>query len=387
MLRTRLVFMQLLLSVALISALGSSLRASDHIDGEITKTEPLADLSDFYAFPSRGGDAVSLILNTYPIAHSDAHFSARISYAFEIRAAQVAGKAFRLSDGLRIECSFQDEHDEAHSVTCATDTGLKVGGVENEVGLENGLGVFFGRRSDPFFFNSDWATATSTTGQIAESDGENTMDALNALSLAVQIDRSLLPGQGMLALAVGAFTDDDGQARFLDRIGRPEITNVTLIHRAGDEDIRDDLNRQPAFGIAEDAIAKKRQRLAEAIRYYDALDGQADWSDVSSNALVQILSADHLMMDPSKPCEGDRFFEIERAVLEGQPHESCGGRKPGDDLIDRLYSLYIAKDREIFGDGVDAPQTPTSGEFPHLAPPERGLWTWFKTWLGNRRAR
>ena len=387
MLRTRLVFTKFLLSLALILAFAPLLRASDHIDGEITKTESLADLSDFYAFPSRGGEAVSLILNTYPIAHSDAHFSARISYAFEIRAAEVVGNAFRLGRGLRIECRFQDEHDEAHSVSCATGSGLKVEAIENEVGRENGLGIFFGRRSDPFFFNSDWATATSTTGQIAESDGENTMDALNALSLAVQIDRSLLPGQGLHALAVGAFTDEDGKARFLDRIGRPEITNVTLIHRDSDEDIRDDLNQQPAFGIAEDAIAKKRKRLEEAIRYYDALDGQTDWSEEASEALVQILSADHLMLDPGKPCDGDRFFEIERAVLDGQSHESCGGRKPDDDLIDRLYSLYITNDREVIGDGVGAPQTPTSEEFPHLAPPERGIWTWFKTWLGNRRAR
>ena len=361
--------------------------ASDHIDGEITRTEPLADLSDFYAFPSQDGAALSMILNTYPIAHSGAHFSERIGYAFEIRSAVISEGTVLTPEGIRIECVFQHEHGAGHFLRCEGDNGLNAETTEDQVGPDGVLKVFFGRRSDPFFFNSDWATETSTEGRIAESDGENTMSALNALSLAVQIDRSALPGQGLLALAVEAFTDDGGQRRYLDRIGRPEITNVTLIHRGSDEDIRDAMNQQPAFGFSETVLEKKRARLNDAIAYYDALDGQTDWTAEAAGSLTELLLDDFLLLDLSMPCDGDQFFQIERSLLDGKSPRSCGGRKPEDDLIDRLYSLYIANDRVAIGDGVDAPQTPTSPVFPHLAAPETGFWSWFKTWLGNRRAR
>lgn len=361
--------------------------ASDHIDGDITKTEPLADLSDFYAFPSNGGQAVSLILNTYPIAHAAAHFSSRISYAFELRSAQSSYGRFRTGAALRITCRFDDEHDAAHSMTCQTDTGEGATVRQDQVGAEGPMRLYFGRRSDPFFFNSDWATATSTEGVLAVSDGENTISSLNVLSLAVQIDRAILPGDGMLALAVEAFTQDGGQRRQLDRIGRPEITNVTLIHRGDSRDIRDLVNAQPAFDMADPAVQQMQNRLGEAIRYYDALDGQQDWSADQASELVAILRDDFLVLDPRKPCDGDDFFEIERAVLNVGQHVTCGGRKPTDDIIDRLYTLYVTNDRKIIGDSVDAPFKPISPDFPHLAKPQSGVWAWFKTWLGNRRAR
>lgn len=372
---------------ALIS-FGTLAVASDHIDGEVTKDEPLADLSDFYAFPSDGGSKLSLILNTYPIASSGAHFSSKISYAFEIRAASIAGGSISTGQGMRIECSFDDEHDDAHAVTCSSDTGLTATARQGEVGGSGPIRVFFDRRSDPFFFNTDWATETSTEGRISDEEGDNTMSSLNALSLAVQIDRgSILDGAGLIALAVEAYTDEASERYHFDRVGRPEITNVTLIGRGDDEDIRDIVNQQPAFGMSDAALGKMETRLGEAIRYYDGLDGQEDWSDDAAAALIGILKQDFLVLDMNQPCDAPGFFEIERALLDGQEHASCGGRKPTDDIIDTLYTLYIARNREVYGDGVDAPDQPVSDEFPYLAPPVIGFGSWAKTKLGDWKAR
>ena len=108
--------------------------ASDHIDGEVTKEEPLSDLSDFYAFPSDDASKLSLILNTYPIASSGAHFSSKISYAFEIRRASVGNGAISAGQGMRVECRFDDEHEDAPSVTCTSDNGLTATARQGEVG-------------------------------------------------------------------------------------------------------------------------------------------------------------------------------------------------------------------------------------------------------------
>ena len=362
--------------------------ASDHIDGEVTKEEPLSDLSDFYAFPSDDASKLSLILNTYPIASSGAHFSSKISYAFEIRRASVSEGAISAGQGMRVECRFDDEHDDAHSVTCTSDNGLTATARQGEVGGQGPMQVFFDRRSDPFFFNADWATETSIEGRISDVDGNNTMSSLNALSLAVQIDRAaVLDGAGLIALAAEAYTGEGSDRSYLDRVGRPEITNVTLIGRGDDEDIRDIVNQQPAFGMTATAIGKMETRLEEAIRYYDGLDGQQDWTDETSAALIGILKQDFLVLDLDQPCYAPGFFEIERAFLEGLQHVSCGGRKPTDDIIDTLYTLYIARNREAIGDGVDAPDQPVSAEFPHLAPPVMGFGSWVKTRLGDWQAR
>lgn len=372
----------------LTGGIASMALASDHIDGEMTKEEPLADLSDFYAFPSDGGAKLSLILNTYPIASSGAQFSSGISYAFEIRAASVQESSFALGEGMRIECGFADERGNALSVTCSSDRGLTATAERGDVSGSGPLRVFYDRRSDPFFFSADWATATSLEGEIAESDGKNTMSSLNVLSLALQIDRTAVPGGGgLVALAVEAFTEDGGTRRYLDRVGRPEITNVTLIHRGDGEDIRDAVNHEPAFDMSDAAVAKMEARLSEAIRYYDDLDGQQDWSADMAWRLITVLKQDVLVLDLDQPCDQPGFFEIERAMLDGQPHTSCGGRKVTDDIIDTLYSLYITRNREVVGDGVDAPDLPVSDDFPHLAPPVSGFGSWLKTSLGDWRAR
>ncbi len=380
-------FMGMLALCACVAA-KSLASASDHIDGELTKGEPLSDLSDFYAFPSDGGTKLSLILNTYPIAGSGARFSPKVSYAFEIRRAAASGRYFTAGDGMRIECRFDDEDDASQSVLCISDDGLSAAAQRDEIGAPGPLRVSFGRRSDPFFFDADWATATSLEGRIAESDRDNTMSSLNVLSLAVQIDRVEVPGGGgLLALAVEAFSDEGGTRKYLDRIGRPEITNVTLIGRGQDEDIRDMVNQQPALGMSVDAVAKMETRLEEAIRYYDGLDGQEDWTGETSAALIEVLKQDFLVLDMDQPCDQPGYFEIERAMLDGQPHSSCGGRKVTDDIIDTLYTLYITRNREQIGDGVDAPDQPVSDSFPHLAPPVTGVGSWLKTKLGSWKAR
>ncbi|MEM7211221.1 MAG: DUF4331 family protein, partial [Pseudomonadota bacterium] len=301
-------------SMAISMGLASATMASDHIDGVVTAEHPLSDLSDFYVFPSQSGTALTLVLNTYPIASSSAHFSEKVSYGFVIRKVDLSGGAFNLGEEFRIDCAFAQEHSDSHSVTCSGSNGLTVSTTEDTDSGAGPLRAFFGRRSDPFFFNKSWAETTSKENKIGTPSDSDTLGSLNVLSLVLEVEKTeIFGGTGMIALAVEGYTQDSPGAprRYLDRIGRPEITNVTLTTRGEDVDIRDLVNWQPAFGASDEALTAMTKRLEEMIVYYDALDGETDWPEADAQALIDILRDDYLTFDFDKPCTKTGFFEIE----------------------------------------------------------------------------
>jgi hypothetical protein len=83
-----------------------------------------------------------------------------------------------------------------------------------------------------------------------------------------------------------------------------------------------------------------------------------------------LLLADFLVVDTSKPFAEDTFLEIERAVLAGRPHTTCGGRPLTDDIVDTLYTVLVGGlDGARISDGVDQPTRPPSRNFPYLVAP------------------
>jgi hypothetical protein len=104
---------------------------------------------------------------------------------------------------------------------------------------------------------------------------------------------------------------------------------------------------------------------------FDRLDGKADWPLGADGAhpLTELLLADYLVVDLSRPYAEDSFLEIERALLEGRPHATCGGRSLNEDTMDTLYTLLISGGAQRISDGVDQPTLSAGGVFPYLAPP------------------
>ena len=66
---------------------------SHHISGPRAVAEPIADITDLYAFPSpeRPGSLV-LVLNTLPFAPPSAQFSDGLIYRFRLRPLTAAGR-------------------------------------------------------------------------------------------------------------------------------------------------------------------------------------------------------------------------------------------------------------------------------------------------------
>jgi len=252
--------------------------------------------------------------------------------------------------------------------------------VHDERGAEaDGLRVFAGLRSEPFFIDFE-AAQRLVKGEIAFTDpGKLTGQGANVLSLVVEVDsRPLVQAAGGPLFAVVAETIADGKLPIrLERVGRPEIKNLILIAKNHDPvnrdlEIRDLYNLEDAFHIGPDYRNAYRSRFNANLAFFDTVDGKTDWALApdGTHPLTELLLADFMVVDVSKPFAEDSFLEIERAMLDGRAHMSCGGRSLNDDVMDTLYTLLInAGKGPRISDHVDQATQRASFIFPYLAPP------------------
>lgn len=365
--------------------------SSDHIDGPVTTKHAVGDITDLYAFPAPSNpDRLSLVLNVYPMVSTKGHFSKKVQYNFLIRKVRNVGKYFSTEDETRLSCSFNDAHAPLHYITCKSNDGLvaraEVGGSKSS----GDFSLFAGMRSDPFFFNADWAITTSNESIIPPPNPKNTMSRLNVLSIVIELDRPLIFGGDFELLAIAAesntYDSPTSDPRRLDRVGRPEITNVTLVARGG-EDVRDEYNLESPFEVNLHNRQKYFSKIIDNLEYYDQLDNQQDWSRPEIEDLASILVDDYLVLDLTKPCtERTGFLAIELAILKGQAHDSCGGRQLNDDIMDTLYSTYINHNLgEAIGDGVDKPYKKIANSFPYLRKPDKDILARIKAFLAAKK--
>ena len=163
----------------------------------------------------------------------------------------------------------------------------------------------------------------------------------------------------------------------IERFGRPEIKNVIMSMKEYDKvnrdlEMRDLYNLEDAFHMSKDYRGAYRARLNANLAAIDRLDGKTDWplGPDGAHPLTELLLDDYLVVDVSKPFAEDSYFEIERAALQGRPHETCGGRSLNDDVMDTIYTLLVnAGNGPRISDGVDQATVPACEDFPYLAPP------------------
>ena len=253
--------------------------------------------------------------------------------------------------------------------------------VHDEQGASSdGLRVYAGLRAEPFFIDVPALIETQKTGRLAFKEvGTNTAIGFNVLSIVVEADCQpwLRSGCGPLLAVVGETVVAGKLPVRIERIGRPEIKNVILQLKQFDQvnrdlEVRDLYNLEDAFHISKDYGGVYRARMHANLAMNDRLDGKIDWplGPDGVHPLTELLLADYLVVDITKPYAADSFFEIEQATLDGRAHQTCGGRSLNDDVIDKELTLLVngGKGPRV-SDGVDRPQTPVSDAFPYQAPP------------------
>ena len=361
---------------------------SDHISGPRALAEPIADITDVYAFPSpeRTGRLV-LVMNTLPFAQPSDRFSDGLVYRFRIRpltpgAGNDSAPFVVAEDEFVFDCVFAEPDDDAaQQGTCTTPAGETVtSGVDDERGASgDGVRVFAGQRWDPFIMDAPAALKTIATGKLAFTDsGEIYLDGKNVLSLVLEVDCGrVFPGLELVGVVAETLTRGKLNVR-IERVGRPEVKNLMLAPKQFDPvnrdlEIRDLYNMEDAFHLSSTYEGAYRARLNANLAFWDGLDGKTDWPAGGDGAhpLTELVLADYLVVDVTKPyVEQGSFLEIERAHREGRAHETCGGRAPNDDVMDTLFTLLVnAGNGPVVRDGVDQSSRPASHGFPYLAAP------------------
>jgi hypothetical protein len=222
------------------------------------------------------------------------------------------------------------------------------------------------------------ALKTIATGKLAFTDpGAIYMDGKNVLSLVVEVDCAQVLNDVELVGVVAETLTRGKLAVRIERVGRPEVKNMMLAPKQFDPvnrdlEIRDLYNMEDTFRLADGYQGAYRARLNANLAFWDGLDGKTDWptDDNGTHPLTELVLADYLVVDPSKPhAEQGSFLEIERAAREGRAHETCGGRALNDDVMDTIFTLLInAGNGPVIRDGVDQSTRPGSRSFPYLAP-------------------
>jgi len=364
---------------------------ADHFSGPRAIADPASDITDVFTFPSpeRPGRLV-LVMDVFPAAGASALFSDALTHRFRLRTVTATNRAFAVGpDEYAVDITFDapvvgagGDLVQVGRCTAAGEPELPFR-VGDEAGAEApGVRVFAGVRLDPFFIDLRGAQATEAAERLAfrGDDAVNSLDGLNCLSIVVELDFARVLGRDagpLLAVVAETTARGGGRPVRLERMGRPEIKNIIMSSRKFDTvnrdlEIRDVYNAEDTFSLSRDYVDAYRSRLNANLAFFDRMDGAITWApdDAGTHPLTELLLADFLVVDVSKPFTDGSFLEIERAVLAGRPHTTCGGRPLNDDIVDVLYTLLVRGiDGRRVSDGVDEGTRPATRTFPYLLGP------------------
>jgi len=365
---------------------------SDHISGPRAIADPVTDITDVFAFPSPESPRhLVLIMNVFPYAGPSACFSDAVIYRLRVRSVSIAPntRAFAVEAGeftfdltFDVPAGSESGGQPVQQGRCTMTNGKTVPFRVND---ENGAGaaglhVFAGQRSDPFFLDGPMAAQTLATRQLAfKQVGSDRLYGKNVLAIVLTIEwATVLEGGPLFAVVCETLRSGKRPIR-LERVGRPEIKNISLGAKIFDPvnrdlEIRDLYNNEDAFNLSEHYVGAYRARLNANLAFYDGLDGKTDWplDEHGNHPLTGLLLADYLVVDASKPFSETSYLEIEQAMLEGREHSTCGGRWLNEDVVDFILTLYVnAGNGPRISDGVDGPITWSSNVYPYMAPPNR----------------
>ena len=164
---------------------------SDHFSGPAVMGDPSVDITDFFAFPSpeRPGNLV-LIMNVFPMATAQSLFSDVVTHRFRLR------PLTRTTVGVKpgaaeytIDVTFGDVQGEGsvQEGVVVTSDGQRQSFVVGSPSEKDGLRIFAGLVSDPFFMDVEAALRTDLSGKLSFDTSVNTVESRDVLSIVVEI--------------------------------------------------------------------------------------------------------------------------------------------------------------------------------------------------------
>ena len=260
---------------------------SDHISGPRALADPIADITDVYAFPSpeRPGHLV-LVVNTLPFAQpSDALLGrARLPVPSATRDGEVPCDAMprpQVRRARRRLCrSRAGEARRGQLGTCTTAVGrVRRRRVKTRTAAQaDGIRVVRGPRWDPFILDAPAALRTVATGS---SPSPTKLDLPRRQERPRPRRRARLPrllGDVELVGVVAETRTRGSLPVRIERVGRPEVKNLMLGPKQFDQvnrdlEIRDLYNMEDAFELGERTTVPTAHGSNANLAFWDGLDG------------------------------------------------------------------------------------------------------------------
>jgi hypothetical protein len=360
---------------------------SDHFSGPAVIGDPSVDITDLYCFPSpeRPGNLV-LIMDVFPLATPQSFFSNVLTHRFRLR--PLTRSQGTLAHGTAehtIDVSFNDvpEGTSVQKGNIVTSDGREAGFAVGERLEQDGMRVFTGLISDPFFMDVEAALRTDAFGKLSFNTAANTVQFRDVLSIVVEVPSPPIVEQFNGVTQIAAIAENivtrRGKPIRIERLGRPEIKNFVLANTTHDPrtkgvELRDLYNKEDAFALSKEYRPLYESRFDANLAFFDGLDGKTAWplGPQGRHPLRDLLIGDFLILDLAHAFAPGNFLEIERALIDNRPHASAGGRWLDDDILDEMLTLFVNGGRgERFGDGVDGPTKPANRSFPYVREPNK----------------
>lgn len=166
--------------------------AADHLDAPSAAANPMADITDVFAWMNSAGTKVNLAMDVSPADDGTRNFGPSVQYVFHVlsHTGATAGSAYGgaisgtgTATETKVICTFASNTSIQCWVVGANNTvkDYVTGDPSNTAGLTSADGkvrVFAGRRSDPFFFNFDGFTDAVAFVDGVEGSNGSGLDAL-----------------------------------------------------------------------------------------------------------------------------------------------------------------------------------------------------------------
>jgi Domain of unknown function (DUF4331) len=358
---------------------------SDHFSGPAVMGDPAVDITDFYAFlsPESASDLV-LIMDVFPLATPGSFFSDVLTYRFRLRPLARSGNDVTCGTAEHtIDIRFSDvpEGSSVQKGNIVTSDGREASFVVGEPFEQDGMRVFAGLVSDPFFMDVEAALRTDLSGKLSFNTATNTVHFRDVLSIVVAVPIAPIIERFDGVSLVGAIAENivtrRGKPIRIERLGRPEIKNFVLANPMRDSrtkgvELRDLYNKEDAFALSKEYQSLYESRVDANLTFFDGLDGKTAWPlrPDGCHPLRHLLIGDFLILDLARAFAPGNFLEIEHSIINNHQHKTAGGRWLDDDILDEMLTLFVNGGRgERFGDGVDAPTKPASLSFPYVREP------------------
>lgn len=165
---------------------GTKLDAADHVEAPGSTADPLADLTDFYAFHDDAANTLTTVVNFNPLLASGtaASYSRDVLYTVHID-----NDDDEIAD-IEIDTRFGADADGNWGVKVENLPGAYgdvTGDVESIIS-RNDAKVFVGLRDDPFFFDLDGYSTTLSTGTLSFDNTRDSFAGTNVQSIVLQMD-------------------------------------------------------------------------------------------------------------------------------------------------------------------------------------------------------